>query len=84
MFCASMRYLSIQSIIYLSLYNLKIELVCSFKDGNGFISSAELRHMLTGLGERMNDEDVEALIHGQEDSSGNINYEEFVKMVLAN
>jgi len=54
------------------------------KDGNGFISSAELRHMLTSLGERMSEEDVEALIHGQEDSSGNINYEEFVKMVLAN
>jgi myosin light chain 6 len=54
------------------------------KDGNGFISSAELRHMLTSLGERMNEEDVEALIPGQEDSSGNINYEEFVKMVLAN
>jgi myosin light chain 6 len=40
--------------------------------------------MLTSLGERMNEEDVEALIPGQEDSSGNINYEEFVKMVLAN
>jgi len=53
------------------------------KDGNGSISSAELRHMLTHLGERMNEEDVEALIHGQEDSSGNINYEDFVKMVLA-
>lgn len=53
------------------------------KDGNGFISSAELRHMLTSLGEKMSEEDVEALIHGQEDSSGNINYEEFVKMVLS-
>ena len=54
------------------------------KDGNGFITSAELRHMLTSLGEKMNEEDVENLIHGQEDSSGNINYEQFVKMVLAN
>ena len=26
---------------------------------------------------------VEQLIHGKEDSQGNINYEEFVKMVLA-
>ena len=54
------------------------------KDGNGFITSAELRHLLTSLGERMSEEDVENLIHGQEDSSGNINYEQFVKMVLAN
>jgi len=53
------------------------------KDGNGFISSAELRHMLTSLGEKMTEEEVESLIHGQEDSQGNINYEEFVKMVLA-
>jgi len=54
------------------------------KDGNGFITSAELRHLLTSLGERMSEEDVENLIHGQEDSSGNINYEMFAKMVLSN
>ena len=53
------------------------------KDGNGCISSAELRHLLSNLGEKMNEEDVENLIHGQEDSSGNINYEQFVRMVLA-
>merc|ERR1719500_2433753 len=28
------------------------------------------------------EEEVEQLIHGKEDSQGNINYEEFVKMVL--
>jgi len=54
------------------------------KDGNGFITSAELRHLLTSLGERMSEEDVECLIHGQEDSQGNINYEQFVRMVLVN
>ena len=64
-------------------YDLWQITILFFKDGNGSISSAELRHMLTHLGERMNEEDVEALIHGQEDSSGNINYEDFVKMVLA-
>lgn len=53
------------------------------KDGAGYISSAELRHMLTSLGEKMNEEEVESLIRGQEDSKGNVNYEEFVKMVLA-
>jgi myosin light chain 6 len=52
------------------------------KDGNGFIGSAELRHMLTGMGEKMTDEEVEGLIQGQENTEGNINYEEFVKMVL--
>ncbi len=56
----------------------------TFQDGNGFISSAELRHMLTSLGEKMSEEEVESLIHGQEDSQGNVNYENFVKMVIAN
>jgi len=53
------------------------------KEGNGLISAVELRHLLTGLGEKMSEEEVELLIHGKEDSQGNINYEEFVKMVLA-
>merc|ERR1712126_157661 len=53
------------------------------KEGNGLISAVELRHLLTGLGEKMSEEEVELLIHGKEDSQGNINYEDFVKMVLA-
>jgi myosin light chain 6 len=28
------------------------------KDGNGFISSAELRHLMTTLGEKLTDEEV--------------------------
>nr|CAD7444004.1 unnamed protein product [Timema bartmani] len=52
------------------------------KDGNGFISSAELRHLLSTLGEKLTDEEVEQLLAGQEDSQGNINYEEFVRMVM--
>jgi len=52
------------------------------KDQNGSISAAELRHLLTSLGERMTDEEVNELFIGQEDTQGNINYEEFVKNVL--
>ena len=54
-----------------------------FQEGNGRISAAELRHLLVGLGEKMTEEEVECLIHGKEDAQGNINYEEFVRMVLA-
>jgi len=53
------------------------------KDGNGYISSAELRHLMTHLGEKLTDDEVEQLLTGQEDSQGNINYEEFVRIVLA-
>lgn len=52
------------------------------KDGNGYISSAELRHLLTTLGEKLTDEEVEQLLAGHEDSQGNVHYEEFVRAVM--
>jgi len=52
------------------------------KDGNGYISSAELRHLLTTLGEKLSDEEVEQLLAGHEDSQGNVHYEEFVRAVM--
>lgn len=51
-------------------------------DGSGTISSGELRHVLTSLGEKLGDEEVDTLIQGLEDNSGLINYEDFVKSVL--
>lgn len=53
------------------------------KDGNGYISAAELRHLLTTLGEKLTDDEVGELLQGQEDSQGNVNYEEFVKLVMS-
>jgi len=53
------------------------------KDGNGYISAAELRHLLTTLGEKLSDEEVEQLVTGHEDSQGNVNYEEFVRAVMS-
>lgn len=52
------------------------------KDGNGFITIAELRHLLTTIGEKLSDEEAEQLLAGHEDSKGNINYENFVKTVM--
>jgi len=53
------------------------------KEGTGFISVAELRHLLTTLGERMTEEDVDQLLQGQEDSQGNVNIAEFVRHVTS-
>jgi len=53
------------------------------KDGSGQISTAELRHLLTTLGEKLSDEEVEQLLVGHEDSQGNVNYEEFVRTVMS-
>ena len=33
------------------------------KDGNGFISAAELRHVMTNLGEKLTDEEVTKDFH---------------------
>merc|ERR1712169_155031 len=64
------------------------ELVEAFKvfdrDGNGLISAAELRHVMTNLGEKLTDEEVDEMIREADvDGDGQINYEEFVKMMMA-
>merc|ERR1711959_613848 len=53
------------------------------KDGAGVISAAELRHVMTNLGEKLTDEEVdemirEADVHGD----GVIDYREFTKIIL--
>ncbi len=54
------------------------------KDGNGFISAAELRHVMTNLGEVITDEEVDELIREADiDGDGQINYEEFAKVMMA-
>jgi Ca2+-binding EF-hand superfamily protein len=56
------------------------------REGQGFINAAELRHVLTSLGERLTDMDVDTILKltgTEEDLDGNIKYEEFIKKVMA-
>ena len=54
------------------------------KDGNGYISSAELRHVMTNLGEKLTDEEVDEMIREADiDGDGQVNYEEFVAMMTS-
>ncbi|RXH96674.1 hypothetical protein DVH24_009178 [Malus domestica] len=53
------------------------------KDQNGFISAAELRHVMANLGEKLTDEEVSEMIReADDDGDGQVNYEEFVRMML--
>lgn len=46
------------------------------KDGNGYISAAELRHVMTNLGEKLSENEVDEMIREADvDGDGQINYE---------
>jgi calmodulin len=50
---------------------------------SSYISAAELRHVMTNLGEKLTDEEVDEMIKEADvDGDGQINYEEFVKMMM--
>merc|ERR1711939_647859 len=64
------------------------ELIEAFKvfdrDGNGFTSAAELRHVMTNLGEKLTDEEVDEMIREADvDGDGQNNYDEFVKIMMS-
>lgn len=44
----------------------------------------QLRHVMTNLGEKLTDDEVDAMIaEADVDGDGSVNYEEFVKMMVA-
>ncbi|XP_042904229.1 calmodulin isoform X1 [Parasteatoda tepidariorum] len=52
------------------------------KNGDGFISAPELRHVMTNLGEKLTDEEVEDMIKEADlDGDGLVNYDEFVNIL---
>jgi len=53
------------------------------KDNNGFISASELRQVMINLGEKLTDEEINEMIReADNDDDGQVNYEEFVKMMM--
>lgn len=53
------------------------------RDNNGFISATELRHVMKSLGEALTDEEVDEMIEQADvNGDGQVNYEEFVKMMM--
>merc|ERR1711964_688548 len=63
------------------------ELIESFKvfdrDGNGYISAADLKHIMTNHGEKLTDGELDGMIREADvDNHGRINYQQFVKMMM--
>lgn len=65
-----------------NLYNFSVRCVLNWpnvsvgQDGNGYISAAELRHVMTNLGEKLTDEEVDEMIREADiDGDGQVNYE---------
>ncbi|ORZ19442.1 calmodulin [Absidia repens] len=52
------------------------------KDGNNYISADELRQVMVSVGERLSEQELNEMIREADvDGDGQINYEEFVKMM---
>jgi len=55
------------------------------KDGTGYIGVNELRHVMTNLGEKLTEEEVnELLSEADPNSEGKINFQQFAKMLQIN
>ncbi|KAK3082268.1 hypothetical protein LTS18_007824 [Coniosporium uncinatum] len=54
------------------------------KELSGFIGVGQLRYILTNLGEKMSDDEVDELLKAVDTSSGEINYTDLVRTILAN
>ncbi|WMV17758.1 hypothetical protein MTR67_011143 [Solanum verrucosum] len=53
------------------------------KDQNGFISATDLRHVMINLGEKLTEEEAEQMIREADlDGDGQVNFDEFVKMMI--
>ncbi|KAK9379491.1 uncharacterized protein V2V93DRAFT_373934 [Kockiozyma suomiensis] len=55
------------------------------KDKSGLIGVGELRYILTSLGEKLSNDEVDELLKNVSvTKDGNVNYTDFVRMILAN
>jgi Ca2+-binding EF-hand superfamily protein len=53
------------------------------RDGAGEISVAEFRHIMSNLGEKIDDGDIDEILHEGKVDGGQVKYGDFVKMLCA-
>lgn len=50
------------------------------RDGNGYITAYEFKQVMENLGEQLNSDEIDMMIHeADRDGDGQINYEEFIE-----
>ena len=55
------------------------------KDGNGYISAAELRNIMTNLSEKLTDDEIDEMVKNADtDGDGEIHFKEFSTIVVEN
>jgi len=55
------------------------------REGQGFVNAAEMRHLLTAMGERLEDEEVDQIVKLTDihiDLDGNLKYDDFINKVM--
>lgn len=52
------------------------------RDLVGYLNSGELRHLLTFMGEKLSDEEVDQIFAGLEDDNGNVQYDELIRRLM--
>jgi len=55
------------------------------REGQGYISAAEMRHVLRSLGEQLTEDQIDQIFHAcdvQIDNDGNMKYEDFIRKVM--
>ncbi|XP_062383776.1 myosin, light polypeptide 3, skeletal muscle [Sardina pilchardus] len=83
-FDAFLPLLAVQDKVQKGTYDDYVEGLRVFdKEGNGTVLGAELRIVLGTMGEKMKEDEIDALMTGQEDDNGCVNYEAFVKHVMS-
>ena len=68
--------------------DMEQELIHAFRvfdrDGNGNISAPELKYVMSNIGENITDEEIDMMVlEADVDGDGQINYHEFIRMMLA-
>jgi len=52
------------------------------RDLVGYLNSGELRHLLTFMGEKLTDDEVDQIFQGLEDDNGNVQYDELIRRLM--